>query len=207
MILSHSSLMNHSPASLVLRKDFCPLSLPLAKKTAFASPSRSARHLSQGERHDLLRPVSREESLLPSLAHRRAGACSRRNRQNRICQIRQNCKTTRHTVKHFCHLVFQQQSGGSKPPPYDIDFSHFVGDETSLSAMRKISPCGGSKPPPYDKRILSSSQTKQKETVMQMLIRILYKRTAGKPAVLVLKNQCIFAAIFSSSSVCLRTFS
>ena len=129
MILSHSSLMNHSPASLVLRKDFCPLSLPLAKKTAFPSPSRSACHLSQRARHDLLRPVSRGEFLLPSLAHRRAGACSRR--------------------------VFRMA----------IFLRH--------------------------KRDIFVFQSK----------------TAGLPAISVLKNQCIFAAIFSSSSVCFRTFS
>ena len=129
MILSHSSLMNHSPASLVLRKDFCPLSLPLAKKTAFPSPSRSACHLSQRARHDLLRPVSRGEFLLPSLAHRRAG--------------------------------------GLLPPRFSY------GD-------------------------FSSSQTRY---------FVFQSKTAGLPAVLVLKNQWIFAAIFSSSSVCFRTFS
>ncbi|MDD6980833.1 MAG: hypothetical protein PUJ21_03705, partial [Clostridia bacterium] len=64
------------------------------------------------------------------------------------------------------YIVFQRQGGGSKPPPYNKERSHFAArrnftfretenftsphDETSLSVKRKNSPYGGSKPPPYD---------------------------------------------------------
>ena len=60
--------------------------------------------------------------LLSSLAHRRAGACSRRSIRNRIYIIQLDCSTIKHTVSHdSCHIVLQRQGGGSKPPPYNLE--------------------------------------------------------------------------------------
>ena len=60
--------------------------------------------------------------LLSSLAHRRAGACSRRSIRNRIYIIQLDCSTIKHTVPHdSCHIVLQRQGGGSKPPPYNLE--------------------------------------------------------------------------------------
>ncbi|MDD6981047.1 MAG: hypothetical protein PUJ21_04815, partial [Clostridia bacterium] len=69
---------------------------------------------------------------------------------------------------HSRCILFCRQDGGSKPPPYDKELSHFVADETSRGAPRRsvtfvarqnftssrdeTSPYGGSKPPPYEEK-------------------------------------------------------